>query len=164
MIDSHATAARWGVSETILIAGLTAALLEMLPALIVPGTLGVPPLLLFQSISSGLLGPAAYSGGMASALLGAAIHLFISLVAAGIFVFASRLWPVLTVRYVFAGLLYGALVYAVMNYVVVPLSAIAFKPTAALPLVATSFAVHLVFFGLPISLVTRLAAARRRFS
>ena len=164
MIDSRATATRWGPNRTSLVAGLAAAIVELLVVLPVQGAMGAPPLLVFQSIASGWLGEAAYAGGLASALFGAALHLFISLVAAGIFVYASRVWPILVVRYLSAGLVYGALVYAVMNYVVVPLSAATFRPAAALPLIATSFAVHVFFFGLPIALVTRFAASRRRRS
>jgi uncharacterized membrane protein YagU involved in acid resistance len=164
MIDSHATAARWGVHQTVLIAGLAAALVEMAVVLPVQYTLGVPPPLLFQSIASGWQGEAAYSGGVGSALFGAALHLVISIVAAGIFVYASRIWPVLVHRYVFAGLVYGALVYAVMTYLVVPMSAATVKPATDTPLIATSFAVHLLFFGLPISLMNRHGGVRMRFS
>jgi len=164
MIDSHATAARWGVHQTVLIAGAVAAAVEMLVVLPIQSLLGVPPLILFQSIASGWQGSAAYSGGLASALLGAALHLVISTVAAGIFVYASRIWPILVQRYFFSGLVYGALVYAVMTYVVVPLSAASLKPATETPLIATSFAVHLFFFALPISMVNRYGGVRTRFS
>lgn len=164
MIDSHATAARWGVHQTVLIAGLVAAAVEMAVVLPVQYTLGVPPLLLFQSIASGWQGEAAYAGGLTSALFGAALHLAISIVAAGIFVYASRIWPILVHRSVSAGLVYGALVYAVMTYVVVPLSAATFKPATETPPIATSIAVHLLFFGLPIALVNRHGGVRMRFS
>ncbi|HLZ67212.1 MAG TPA: hypothetical protein VKQ29_13350 [Aliidongia sp.] len=160
MFDSQATAPRWGPNRTILIAGLAAAIIEMLVVLPVQAALGVPPLLVFQSIASGWQGDAAYDGGVPSALFGLALHLFISVVAAGIFVHASRLWPILVARYLSAGLIYGTAVYAVMNYLVLPLSAFSFKPAHALSLTATNFAVHLFFFGLPISLVTRFAARR----
>jgi len=164
MIDSHATAARWGVHQTVLIAGVVAAVVEMLVVVPVQSLLGVPPLILFQSIASGWEGNAAYSGGLASALFGAALHLVISVVAAGIYVYASRIWPILVQRYVFAGLVYGALVYAVMTYVVLPLSAATFKPTTETPLMATSFAVHLFCFALPISMINRYGGVRTRFS
>ena len=164
MMDSRAAVSRWSRKQTIFIAGLAAAVVEMLVVLPVQSALGVTPLQVFQSIASGWQGEAAYAGGMASALFGAALHLFISLVAAGVFVYASRIWPVLVARYLSAGLIYGALVYGVMNYVVVPLSAVSFKPASAASLIVTSFAVHVFFFGLPIPLVTRFAAMRPRAS
>ena len=164
MIDSHATAARWSVSRTILLAGLAAAIVEMLVVIPVQGLLGLSPLALFQSIASGWQVNAAYAGGIAGALFGAALHLSFSIIAAGIFVYASRIWPVLLQRYISAGLIYGALVYAVMTYAAVPLSALRFGPVTDGSLIAASFAVHLCFFGLPISLVTRFSSLRPRFS
>ncbi len=164
MIDSHATAARWGIHQTVLIAGGAAAVVDMLAVIATRNLQGVPPLLVLQSIASGWQGHAAYSGGLASALFGAALHLVISIVAAGIFVYASRIWPILVQRHVVAGLVYGALVYAVMTYVVVPLSAVTDRPTTETPLIATSFAVHLFFFALPISMVNRYGGVRTRFS
>ena len=124
MIDSQATAALWSVKRTILMAGLAAAVLEMLVVLPIRALMGISPLAQFQWIASGWQGDAASAGGIASALFGAALHLSISIVAAGIFVYASRIWPVLLQRSLSAGLIYGALVYAVMTYGVVPLSAV----------------------------------------
>ena len=164
MIDSHANAARWGVHQTVLIAGIVAAVVEMLVVIPVQSLLGVSPLTLLQSIASGWQGDAAYHGGLASALFGAALHLAISIVAAGIFVYASRIWPILIHRYVPAGLVYGALVYLVMTYVVLPLSAAPFKPTTETPLVATSFGMNLFFFALPIAMINRYGSVRPRFS
>lgn len=164
MIDSHANAARWSVDQTIIVAGLVAAIVDMLVVVPVQGALGVTPMVLFQSIASGWQGSAAYQGGLASALLGVGLHLAISIVAAGLFVYASRIWPILVWRSLSAGLIYGALVYLVMTYVVIPLSAADFKPATDTPLVATSVGVHLFCFGLPIALVTRYGTARSRFS
>jgi uncharacterized membrane protein YagU involved in acid resistance len=162
MSDSRAAAAGWGVKRTVLTAGLTAAIVEILVVLPVESALGVPPLQLLQSIASGWQGPAAFAGGVVSAAFGAALHLSISLVAAAVFVYASRLWPVLVARYLSAGLVYGALVHAVMNYVIVPLSSASAGPSSEAPSIATSFAVHVFCFGLPISLVNRYAATRTR--
>ncbi len=43
---------------------------------------GVPPVRILQSVASGLLGRAAYSGGAGTAGLGLALHFFIALTAA----------------------------------------------------------------------------------
>ncbi len=50
-------------------------------------------------------------------------------------------------------MVYGVLVYLIMTFVVVPLSAIGFRPPRSLILMLTSLAVHVFAFGLPISLV-----------
>lgn len=151
------------VSTTIL-AGLTAAVLEFLPALIVQGARGASPLQLLQSIASGVQGQDAYDGGVASGLLGATLLLMISLVAAGVFVLASRRWPILIDRYISAGLLYGLLCYTVTNFVMVPHAAVALAPATAWSLVSNSIAVQLVSVGLPIAVMTRLATLRARWS
>jgi uncharacterized membrane protein YagU involved in acid resistance len=163
MIDAHPPAGRWSLSWTILVAGLVAAVTEMLVLIPVQSRLGVTPVLLFQSIDSGWQGEEAYSGGLASAAVGVGVHFGLSLAAAMVFVHASRLWPILLRRYVLAGLIYGALVYAVVTYVAIPLSAIAFEETREPDMIAMSFAVHLFLFGLPISLVNRFGASRRAF-
>jgi len=46
--------------------------------------LGASPVVVFQSIASGALGEAAFHEGLAAAGLGLGVHLFISLVAAGV--------------------------------------------------------------------------------
>jgi len=61
------------------------------------------------------------------------------------------------------GMVYGVLVYLIMTFVVVPLSAIGFRPPRSLILMLTSLAVHVFAFGLPISLVvSTLLGARFR--
>ncbi len=62
-------------------------------------------------------------GGLPTAALGLALHFCIALSAAAIFYLASRKIPALTRHPVVAGLFYGFLIYAVMNLVVLPLSA-----------------------------------------
>lgn len=139
------------------IGGVAAAIVEITPSLIVQAKLGVSPPRLFQSIASGLQGRAAYDGGMASALLGVAIHLLISFVAAGLYVAARRRFEVLARWWLPAGLAYGVACYGVMNYAVTPLSAIAFAPATDPRMIALSLGVHMLFFGLPIAWVARYA-------
>jgi hypothetical protein len=137
-----------------LIAGIAAAVVEMIPVLLIQGLmLHVSPVRIFQSIASGLMGKAAYAGGIGSALLGGLVHTAISLVAGLIFAFAANLWRMLLARPVLAGLGYGIIVYIVMSYLVLPLSAVAFKPATNPALIAMSVTIHMVAFALPISLI-----------
>ena len=71
-----------------------------------------------QSIASGVLGAEAFAGGAASAALGVALHFLIALGAAAVYVLASRPMGVLRVRWLASGLIYGVVVYAVMQGVV----------------------------------------------
>ena len=65
-------------------------------------------------------------------------------------------WPILWQRPVLCGAGYGLLLYAIMNYVVVPLSAAG--PGSKDPLwIGLSVAVHAVLIGIPIALFTRRA-------
>ena len=78
-----------------------------------------------------------------------------SLLWAAIFYLASKVIPALTRHAVIAGLFYGFLIYAVMNLVVLPLSAYPRKVTFPLLVLVTGLLVHMFCIGLPISLAAR---------
>ncbi len=83
---------------------------------------GVPPRRIFQSVAAGLLGPASFEGGAATAALGLVLHFFIATTMSLVYYIAAGRFPVLVRRAFLCGAIYGLLLYAVMNYVVVPLS------------------------------------------
>jgi len=142
---------------TAAIGGGIAGLLDCIYATVLWGfILGSDPAAVWQSVAAGLLGKASYQGGNATALLGLALHFLIAFVMALVYVLASRRLPVLTARPLLMGALYGALLYFVMNFVVVPLSAIGFRapsPKGAI----RAFIPHVLLVGPAIALV----AARR---
>jgi hypothetical protein len=141
---------------TALVAGTIAAVVELIPVLGIQSVaLGVSPTRVFQSIASGLLGKAAYTGGLSAAAAGAGLHWLISVLAALTFAWVAVRWRDLIRHPVLSGLGYGVIVFAIMAAIVVPLSAAAFKPNTNPTLMAVSMAVHMVFFGLPIALATR---------
>jgi uncharacterized membrane protein YagU involved in acid resistance len=82
------------------------------------------PIIILQAIASGVLGKASFAEGSGAAALGLVLQWAMSLLIAAIFVVASRRMPALRRRWVGAGLAYGVVILVVMNYVVVPLSAI----------------------------------------
>jgi hypothetical protein len=140
--------------RAMLAGGLSAGVLDLTAALVLYGARGARPIRVVQAIASGLLGPRAFQGGWKTAALGVLLHFFIATTAAAVFVLASRRAPALARRPVVSGALYGVVVYAVMNFVVVPLSAVArgpFNPRLAAILVA----IHVVCVGLPIALAAR---------
>jgi len=110
---------------------------------------------ILQSVASGLLGKPAFEGGVPIAILGLALHFFIAFSWAAIFYLASRVIPALTRHAVIAGVFYGCLIYAVMNLVVLPLSAYPRKVTFPLLVLVTGLLVHMFCIGLPISLAVR---------
>jgi uncharacterized membrane protein YagU involved in acid resistance len=77
-------------------------------------------------------------------------------VAAAVFVLASRRLEILKTHAVLVGLIYGAAVYFFMNYLVLPLSAVA-PATFQLGLFLNGVIGHAVFVGLPIALFARRA-------
>jgi uncharacterized membrane protein YagU involved in acid resistance len=92
----------------------------------------VGPIIILQAIASGVLGKASFAEGSGAAALGLVLQWAMSLLIAAIFVVASRRMPALRRRWVGAGLAYGVVILVVMNYVVVPLSAIHRFPHFAL--------------------------------
>lgn len=136
--------------------GLIAGVLDAIDGVIAYGTQGLNPIQVLQYIASGALGKSAFQGGLTTAALGAVFHFSIAWVAAAVFVLASRRLEILKTHAVPAGLLYGAAVYFFMNYLVLPLSAVA-PATFQLGLFLNGVIGHAVFVGLPISLFARSA-------
>ncbi len=130
--------------------GLLAGLGDITFAFVVWRDLG--PVRVLQSVASGLLGAGAREGGMATAALGAVLHFTIAFIWATVFWLASRRLKVLVRRPVVCGLLYGAMVYVFMYFVVLPLSAIHAKFPHDAPAILLSLAGHMILIGLPIAL------------
>ncbi|WP_353067281.1 hypothetical protein RBB77_10680 [Tunturibacter psychrotolerans] len=152
------------VPKAILIGGIVAALLDMLDPIIFYGLRGVAPIKIPQSIASGILGRAAYSDGVPSVLLGLAAHLFIALVWATIFVLAARFLPFLEHHAVVSGLVYGAFIYVVMYYLVLPHTNL-YPRIDPSPVVRLNSIAAMVFLvGLPISLANQRFAPSSRVS
>jgi len=142
-------------TRAIVAGGLIVAVLDAANALVAYNlAFGMKPLAIYQFVASGLLGPAAFTGGLATGLLGLAIHFLIAFTAAGLFVIASERLPQLRRDALGWGLLYGVVVFAVMSFIVIPLSRIP-PSTPSLPLLLDGLIAHALLVGLPISLVAR---------
>ena len=142
-------------ARAILFGGLAAGVGDITYAFVASGIRGVSPVRVLQAVASGLLGRASFEGGVSTATLGALLHFFIATTAAAVYYAASRKLDVLVRHAVVFGLLYGAAVFAVMHYVVLPLSKIPFKPASAgWPFVAHILG-HMALVGLPIALAAR---------
>jgi uncharacterized membrane protein YagU involved in acid resistance len=145
----------------ILIGGAVAGALDIAYAICWAIYRGSDAMHLLQIVASGWLGEAAFAGGWATAALGLASHFGMAFVYAAFFYLVAKRWDWLVRHAVIAGLLYGLAVFALMNLVVLPLSAFPYpvKLTGLGP--ATNLVSHLFFFGLPIALATRRALAPR---
>ena len=144
--------------SSILLGGLVAGAFDITYAMVISYLRkGISPIRVLQSVASGWLGPASFEGGMPTAALGLASHFFIALVAAAVYVLASGYLPILARQPFLCGAVYGAGIYAVMNYVVLPLSRVPPRPAPALIVWTTGLLVHMFLIGVPIALAARRA-------
>lgn len=153
MVESFST------GRALVIGTLAVGVLDILDAFIFFGLRGVRPVGILQSIASGVLGRAAYQGGMRTALLGLLLHFFIAFGVVATYLVATRLLPALNRHPWVYGLLYGLAVYAVMNLIVIPMSAAALGsgPTPAV-VRANGLLIHMFGVGLPATLVAARTA------
>lgn len=143
--------------SAILAGGAIAGALDITYAISFSAWRGVAPMRLLQSVASGLLGADAFQGGMPTAALGLLLHFCIAFLWMIAFYLAAKAFPLLVERAVPAGIVYGLLIYAVMNLVVLPLSAFPRKVTFPPLVLATGLFVHMFFIGLPMALAARWA-------
>lgn len=140
---------------------LVAGTLDITENLVFTQLRGISPWRVFQYIASGLIGVKSFRIGWNSVALGFALHYGIALAWTVIFYFAARRFAGLMRRPFVSGLIYGCLVYVIMNFVVLPFSGVP-RPVAAITIVSRVNAVLALIFciGLPISFLTRKALAR----
>jgi tetrahydromethanopterin S-methyltransferase subunit F len=120
---------------------------------------GVTPIRVGQSVASGLLGrEAALAGGVSTGILGLVLHFVMAMIMAAVYYGAATRIPLLVKHAVPCGLAYGLGIYCVMNFVVLPLSAIGkMGGNGPLVILIPEILVHMVGVGLTIALFTRAA-------
>jgi hypothetical protein len=143
MQNTHKPALR-----AILLGGVSAGLADFLYASTRAALNGNPTSRPWKGVASGLLGQAARDGGAEMAVLGVALHFFICIVAAALlYLLLSRVrW--LPRQWLKVAVLYGLAFLAVMNYVILPLSAIGVSIYKPRTLFFNAFW-HIVLIGLP---------------
>lgn len=139
------------------VAGLIAGTLDITGACVVSWLrAGVAPVRVFQSVASGLYGSASYTLGAKTAVIGLVLHFIIATTWAVVYYLASRKLSFLISQPIISGVLYGVVVYLFMNFVVIPLSAIAKRPTPP-PLSGRIIGLLIIIccIGLPIAIIVR---------
>jgi hypothetical protein len=139
--------------RTIMQAWLVAGTLDIVAAMISFLAYGNKDLTrLFQYIASGVFGKEAYAGGTAMVIVGLLFHYIIALVFTIIFFLIYPSIRGFISRPIAVGLLYGILVWVVMNRIVLPLSNVAMAPfnpiRAFIGMVILMFAI-----GVPIAII-----------
>ena len=165
--------------RAILVGAAVAGVLDLCYAFVVYGPLsyGLSPEQVLQSVAAGWIGrDVSRAGGPTTAALGFVTHFMLATIMAAVFVTMASWVKALRAQPIGAGLVYGLILYVVMNYVVVPLSAAhssghfaastgeaiervrdafsAFRPQDPWQLAGTIFT-HTVFVGVPIALIAK---------
>ena len=151
--------------QTILLGGLAIGILDFIDAsTFFPLYYGIT----FQSVwwgpASGVLGrEVSRGGGWNTALLGIMLHFVVATCIAVVYYFASRNISFLIRHPVISGLTFGVIANIVMQWVVIPLSAIGYRPPGATidwPSQANSYIGHALLVGLPVALIAAWSAKR----
>lgn len=116
------------------------------------------PGIILRVIASGVLGRAAFHEGDWVLALGLILQWAMSILIAALFVFAAAKSPGLRRRWVPAGIAYGIVVFIVMTFVVVPLSAAGLKPHFTLEYIGDN-TLAMVLFGLIVAYVAKRGLA-----
>ena len=149
-------------SGAILYGTLVVGTLDVLDAFVFFGLRsGATPVRILQSIASGWLGRAAYTGGLRAAALGAVTHYFIAFGIVVTYLVISQRVSVLTRHPIPCGVVYGLVVYLFMNRVVIPLSAIGSATWPPLPVLANGLLIHAFGIGIPSAIFAALASDTR---
>jgi uncharacterized membrane protein YagU involved in acid resistance len=112
------------------------------------------PQRVFQGVASGLLGPRSFERGWRTGALGVALHFVIACIISTIYVLASLHLPFMLQHSLTAGGLYGIAVFAVMFFIVLPLSRRPKRPLNR-NFAITQLLIHIVIIGWSIALSAR---------
>src|SRR2546423_5169566 len=140
-------------ARAIVITGLIVGAMDITSAFIIAISRGSTPTRLLQFVASGLIGQKAFQGGAATAALGLGLHFVIAFAVVAIFYAASRRLAFLRRQAVVSGMIYGLIVFGVMNLVVLPLSAA--KPRHSLTGDLLQIGIHMFVIGLATALLIR---------
>jgi len=149
--------------ETIVYGGLAIGILDFLDASIFfPLYYGISFLDVWHGPASGLIGrEASRAGGWNTALIGILAHFMVAFSIAAVYFVLSRLIPFLIEHPIISGLIYGVAAHFVMQYVVVPLSAIGSVPNwPPVGSLLNSLIGHALLVGLPVALIAAWSARR----
>jgi hypothetical protein len=109
-----------------------------------------------QYLASAVIGPgAAFAGGWLTGAIGVGVQETLTTIMAGVFVAAAQKYPALLRKPWLSGIAYGVLIYIVMNYIAVPLSAAPnWKPPTGWVIVGSLLS-HCLYVGVPIAFIAR---------
>lgn len=116
---------KYPVLTAILLGGLIGGTIDIGSAAVISG---YNPVVIMHAIASGLLGKDSFSGGVPTAIAGVLLQWGMAILIAAIYMLATAGMPALRRRWIPTGIIAGVIIYFVMTYLVVPLSAAPFRP------------------------------------
>jgi hypothetical protein len=158
---------RANASDTILFGGLAIGVFDFLDASIFfPLYFGISFMDVWHGPASGVIGrEASRAGGWPTALLGLAMHFCVAFGIAAVYYLLTRLFPKLLTFPIVSGLIFGVASHFVMQYAVIPLSAIGrFPAWPPLGSLLNSLIGHALLVGLPVALIAAWSAKRNKLS
>lgn len=163
MTDQVHAVGRPSAFETIVFGGLLVGILDFLDASIFfPLYFGISFVDVWHGPASGILGrETSRAGGVNTALIGIAMHFCVAFSIAAAYYILARLLPVLVRHPIVSGLIFGIVAHFVMQYVVIPLSAIrSFPPWPPIGSLLNSLIGHALLVGLPVALIAAWSAKK----
>lgn len=150
------------IIKAALLGGLIGGAIDIAYAMIVSNlATGMPPDMLLRVVAGGVLGREQITqGGLPEAVLGGVLHFSICIVMAAVFCIASLGMPAQRRYWYVTGPVYGVGLYVVMNYVVLPLSALAATKHPEGLRMWGELASHMLGVGLSISGAARWVMGR----
>ena len=151
--------------ETIVYGGLEIGILDFIDAsTFFQLYLGISFWDVWNGPASGLIGrEASRGGGVNTALLGIFLHFVVATCIATVYYLASRYTSFLIRRPIISGLVFGVIANLVMQWVVIPLSAIGYRPPATTidwGSQMNSYIGHALLVGLPVALIAAWSARK----
>ncbi|HET9907944.1 MAG TPA: hypothetical protein VFQ23_14935 [Anaerolineales bacterium] len=140
-----------------LIGGFIAGLLHLVvqQGIVFGLILKTPIVSALQFAASGIMGEAAFAGGLATALFGLVLDFIMITIMAGVFVFSVDRIPLLRRNVIVGSILYGFGIFIVMNFIVLPLSAAPALPAPPLWLLIELVLQHNLLIGLPLGILVQ---------
>jgi hypothetical protein len=156
-IASTSLATRNSLLRLSVIGGLITGILHLIVQIgIVFGLILKTPIISsLQYVASGAMGDTAFTGGLATALLGLVLDFIMTTIMAGVFILSVDRIPLLRRHVIPGSILYGFGVFIVMNLIVLPLSAAPALPPPPLWLLIELVLQHILLIGLPLGILVR---------
>ncbi|WP_281321915.1 DUF1440 domain-containing protein [Flavobacterium aestivum] len=136
--------------KTIFLAGLVAGLLDGTAAVVFLGKMNYSAV--FKFVASGLFGKSAFAGGNEMIIYGIIIHLLIAMTFAFLYYFSFSKISFFSKNKIIGGLLFGLLVWMIMNLLVLPFTNISHSPIILISAIK-NILILMICVGLPISLI-----------